>query len=758
MEPFRTDPTHQPVVEPEAGAAEEGMVEPDEGVVSAVDAVDDAATDPDATAEADAMSEPEPFAAEADAMSEPEPFAAEAEHPSEPAPAGEAAEPEPFAAEAEHPSEPAPAGEAAAAGPPAEAEHPSEPAPFEPEAAVDGDPDAIAEPQEEPEAGPGEPDAPAEEPQEPKAGPGEPEAPAPLARITAEEPEPEHDPEPAAAPQAEPSTVAELVAATLRAAGVRIAFTVAGESFLAILDALTAAGIRVVATRHEGAAAFAAEAYGQLTGRPAVCLGTRAVGASNLAIGIHTATADSTPMFVIVGDVDRGLRGREAFQEVDLAGTIGGLAKWAGVIDDPATAAATLEAAVRATAEGRPGPAVIAIPEDVQGLAIPEGTRAPVVRPHPEAPSAADLRAVLNLLASAERPLILAGAGVLRARCSNDLVRFAELLHVPIVAAWRRGDVVSNDHPLYLGMAGFGSPKVVRERIAAADALLVIGSRLNEPTTFEYRIPVLGQRWMHVDLEPRTGPVGFAPAPEVAIRADARAFLRAANARLKEAVLLAAPVAARDASNAADRAAWEAAAVVDDGEWSGPGVHPGRIISDLRRLLPEDAIVTTDAGAFGGWAARGFRFRRPGTFLGPTSGAMGYGFPAALAAALVHRERRVVALVGDGGMGMTLAEVETAVREGAHVVTIVFDNERYGMIRGHQDRQGSPTAPGTDLGPLDFAAAARACGARGVRVESDAAFEGALRTALAASGPTVIQVTLDRRWMNVDQPAYESAV
>ncbi len=581
---------------------------------------------------------------------------------------------------------------------------------------------------------------------------------------TAEEPAPEPEPEPAPEPEsepepeapagpAEPGTVAELVAATLRAAGVRIAFTVAGESFLSILDALVAADIRVVATRHEGAAAFAAEAYGQLTGRPAVCLGTRAVGAANLAIGIHTATADSTPMFVIVGQVERGLRGREAFQEVDLVRTLGGLAKWAGEIDDPATAAATLEEAVRATVDGRPGPALISIPEDVQELPVPEGTRAPVVRLHPEAPSIADLRAVLHFLAAAERPLIIAGAGVLRARCSNDLVRFAEQLHVPVIAAWRRGDVIPNDHPLYLGMTGFGSPSVVRERVEAADALLVIGSRLNEPTSFGYRVPGMDQCWIHVDLEPRTGPVGFAEAPERVIRADARAFLRAANARLKEAVLAAEPLQARDRNNAVDRAAWEIAATVDNGEWTGPGVHPGKVIADLRRLLPDDAIVTTDAGAFGGWAARGLRFKRPGTFLGPTSGAMGYGFPAALAAALVHRERRVVALIGDGGMGMTLAEVETAVREEAHVVAIVFDNERYGMIRAHQDRQGSPVAPGTDLGPLDFAAAARACGARGVRVDSDAAFEGALRTALAASGPTVIHVPLDRRWVSVDEPA-----
>ena len=659
--------------------------------------------------------DPEPAQADPEpAQADPEPTQADPEE-------GELAAPEPATESDPAESEPA-ATEPGTTGPSA-----TEPAATEPEEAETPSP---AAPEPEPAAAP----------------------------ITAETNEPEsQESEPAATAPAEPTTVAELVAATLRAAGVRVAFTVAGESFLAILDALAAVGIRIVATRHEGAAAFAAEAYGQLTGRPAVCLGSRAVGAANLAIGIHTATADSTPMFVILGAVDRGVAGREAFQEVDLVGTVGGLATWAGSIDDAATAAATIEDAVRATVEGRPGPAVLAIPEDVQGQLLPEGTVAPVVRPHPEAPTVAEVRAVLNFLASAERPLILAGAGVLRARCSNDLVRFAELLHVPVIASWRRGDVIPNDHALFLGMAGFGSPRVVRERIERADALLVLGSRLNQPTTFDYRVPAMGQRWMHVDVEPRTVPLGFAPAPELAVRADARAFLRAANARLKEAVLLAAPLAIRDAHNTADRTAWEAATAVDEGAWAGAGVHPGKIIADLRRLLPDDAILTTDAGAFGGWAARGFRFRRPGTFLGPTSGAMGYGFPAALAAALVHRERRVVALLGDGGMGMTLAEVETAVREDVHVVAIVFDNERYGMIRAHQDRQGSPGSPGTDLGPLDFAAAARACGARGVRVESDAAFEGVLRTALAASGPTVIQLALDRRWVSVDAPAFADA-
>lgn len=587
------------------------------------------------------------------------------------------------------------------------------------------------------------PAAPGEEPEEPatSALPGEePEEPA-----TAAEDAP---PAPAVAM---PTTVAGLLAATLRAAGVRIAFTVPGESFLAILDALAEHGVRIVATRHEGAAAFAAEAYGQLTGRPAVCLGTRAVGAANLAIGIHTARADSTPMFAIVGQVVRGARGREAFQEADVVGTVGGFATWAVELDDPATAADHLAEAVSRATGGRPGPVVLSVPEDVQTLPLPAGATLPSVRVQPPRPEPDEVRAVLHALAGARRPVILAGAGVLRARCSNDLARLAELLQVPVIASWRRPDVISNDSPYYLGMTGLGAPPSVRQRLEDADLIVVLGSRLSEPTTFDDRVPAPGQRWIHVDIEPQPGARGRRPAPELTVRADAKAFVRAALARLRSAVLLADPIAWRQGHNATDRAAYEAATIVDTGTWNGPGVHPGRVITILRRILPDDAIVTTDAGNFATWAARGFRFRRPGTFLGPTSGAMGYGLPAALAAALVHRDRPVVALVGDGGLAMTLAELETAVREQARIVVLCFDNERYGTIRMHQEREATGTHA-TDLGRIDFAAVARACGARGVRVETDEAFEPALRAALAADRLTLLHLQLDRAWVSASQP------
>ncbi|MEO8571038.1 MAG: thiamine pyrophosphate-dependent enzyme [Chloroflexota bacterium] len=615
-------------------------------------------------------------------------------------------------------------------------------------------PDALAGPAP---AEPEEPAEPALEPAEAALEPAEPVEPAAIPPpVELESNAPAMDEAPALPPELEPvevpgpRTVGRFIADVLRAAGVRYAFTVPGESFLGLLDAFEDAGIRVIATRHEGAAAFMAEAHGQLTGRPAVALGTRAVGGTNLGIGIHTARQDSTPMFVAIGQVERALLGREAFQEIDQVATLGGLAKWAVAPRSADEIAATMSEAVRQALGGRPGPVLLSLPEDLLDELMPEEHRIDVTRPTPARASDDEIRSVIEFLASAERPVIVAGGGVLRARTSTELLRFAELLQVPVIAAWRRADVISNDHPLFLGMAGFGAPASVRERLDAADALVVLGARLNEPTTFGYAVPREGLPWAHVDLVP--GQASGSSRPAITVATDAKAFLKAANERLLgRAVLDAALVATRQEHNREDRAAFEAASVVDDGAWDGPGVHPGRTIATLRRVLPDDAILTSDAGNFASWAGRGFRFRRPGTFLGSTSGAMGYGLPAAIAAALVHRDRPVVALVGDGGLGMTMAEIETAVRVAARVIVVVFDNERYGTIRMWQERRGTGIGVATELGSVDFASIARACGARGVRVERDAEFEPALRAALAADRATVIQVVLDRAWVSIDQ-------
>ena len=606
------------------------------------------------------------------------------------------------------------------------------------------------QPAPEPERSP-EPEPPAEP--EPAAEPMPELVPEPAAEPMPEPvPEPAPVPEPVPEPRPEPiapRTVGRLIADALRAAGVEVAFTVPGESFLGLLDALPGAGIRVVTTRHEGGAAFMAEAHGQLTGKPAACLATRAVGAANLAIGIHTARADSTPMFALVGQVARRFRGREAFQEIDLAGTIGRIAKWSVEIDSAERAEAAMQEATRQAIGGRPGPVVISLPEDLlDEMVAGAAPDAVPYRPARIEPDDLAVRRILHLLTAAHRPVILAGAGVLRSRGTADLVRLAELLEVPVIASWRRPDAFPNDHRLYLGMTGLGAAGTVRPRIDGADVVVVLGARLNEVASFGYAIPRRGQVWVHVDLEPR-GPGHGLSEPTLAVVADARTFLRVARRRVSMGVLAADTFDARRSANEADRAEYEAAATVTDVPWSGPGIHPGRVIETLNRLLPPQTVVTTDAGNFAGWASRGLRLRRPGTFIGPTSGAMGFGLPSAIAASLEHPGRPVVALAGDGGFAMTMSELETAVREHATVIALVFDNQRYGTIRVHQDQRGTGAGESTDLGSIDFAAVASSLGARGVRVDDDEAFEPALVTALAAGTTTVIHLPLDPRWRSV---------
>jgi acetolactate synthase-1/2/3 large subunit len=553
-----------------------------------------------------------------------------------------------------------------------------------------------------------------------------------------------------------PRTAGRLIADALAAAGVRVAYTVPGESFLPLLDGLMGAGIRVVATRHEGSAAFMAAASAALSGHPTAVLGTRAVGAANLAIGLHVAHADSLPVIALIGQVERSTRGREGFQEVDLAATIGGYCRWAREVRDAAALPAVLDEALRRATTGRPGPVLLSLPEDLldEQVADAPARAAPAAalglsRTPP--PDPMHVRRILHLLLDAERPVILAGGGVLRSRATADLVRLAEFVDVPVIAAWRRPDVFPNDNPRYLGMSGYFAAPTVRRRLEDADAILVIGCRLNQVATYHHAIPAPGTRWAHVDAEPLGSRPGLAP-PTLALAADARTFLREARRILGAGVLDAAGLERRRAATAADRSAYEDARRVDDATWDGPGVHPGRVVATLNRVLSPDTIVTTDAGNFGGWAARGLILRRPGTFLGTTAGAMGFAIPAAVAASLAAPGRPVVALAGDGGAGMTIAELETAVRVGVHPVVLVFDNERYGTIHDHQVRRGlTPVA--TDLGPVDWVRVAEGYGALGARIERDDAFEPALRAALAAALPTVLHLVVDRRWVSVDRIA-----
>jgi acetolactate synthase-1/2/3 large subunit len=427
--------------------------------------------------------------------------------------------------------------------------------------------------------------------------------------------------------------------------------------------------------------------------------------------------------------------------------TFGGLAKWAAQIDDPAAAAAQLGEGLSLMLSGRPGPALLSLPEDVLGEHVPARAKASVVRTVPPPPDDTAVAEVLALLAAAKRPVILAGGGVAAAGAREDLVALSERLALPVMSAWRRPTAFANDHPHYLGMTGYGAPASVRERLDEADALLVIGSRLNEIATFEYRIPHPRQRWAHVDLEPRAAPVAGLPRATISVAADAGAFLRAAlelSRRYR-------PPKARQTALAADRDAYIASSTLrEDAGWRGPGVNPAHVVNVLQRVAPANAILTSDAGNFGLWLARGFRFGPGHDFLGPTSGAMGYGLPAAIAASLCAPDRPVIALSGDGGMAMTMSELETAVRSGARPLVLVFDNRRFGTIAMHQASEGRE-AIATALGPFDFAAVARAAGAQGGRVTRDAEFEPALHDALAAGAPALLHLEVDPRWVTPDR-------
>jgi acetolactate synthase I/II/III large subunit len=566
------------------------------------------------------------------------------------------------------------------------------------------------------------------------------------------------------------TSAGEALVAACVAGGVTTAFTVPGESFLTVLDALHGnQAIRTVATRHEGGASFMAEASGKLRGRPALLLATRAVGAANLAIGVHTAMQDSAPMVVVLGQVSRRWRHRESFQETELAEMFRPLAKWTAEITDPARTGELTSEAISVATSGRPGPVVLSVPEDVLRQDAPLAPRPGLA---PAAPAAApeSVAAILAAIAAARRPAMLLGGGALGS--SRTAVALAARLELPVFASWRRPDVFPNEHRLYLGQTGFSAPRCVEERLLAADFLLVVGCRLSEVASFGYRVPAPGTAWAHVDIDPSV--LARSASAVIRVQADAGAFLDGLLARASADASAGAgadadsganastdrddgPLARRAAGNAADRARWERETTPVPAP-DGPYADREGIAAALRELLPPDAITTVDAGNFSGWIARYLRWSRPYSFLGPTSGAMGYAVPAAIGARLHEPDRPVIAFAGDGGFLMTGAEIETAVREDAPVVTIVFDNQQYGTIRMHQELRfpGRPSATG--LGPVDFVGFTRSLGGDGAMIERAAEFGDALKTAMASPRPYTIAVRTDPAIVSVDTVRLVSTV
>lgn len=534
-----------------------------------------------------------------------------------------------------------------------------------------------------------------------------------------------------------PRSGGQAAAEALLAQGIDHAFCVPGESFLGLLDALyDTPAIRVVATRHEGAAAFMAEAYAKASGRLALCMATRGVGATNLSIGVHTALQDSTPLLAILGQVNRSFRQREAFQEVDLVAMFRPLAKWAVEVDSADRLPELIHRAAQIAVAGRPGPVVLSLPQDV----LTETTAAPVwpmARAPRARPAAADVDAAIDMLLSAERPAILVGGGL---RDAAALAELAELLETPVAAAWRRGDRFPNAHRLYIGMTGLAAPPSLLPRLMAADALLVIGSRLSENASYGYQLPARATRVAQIDAEPNQ--IGYNYPPAVAMACDAGLAVEDLLAAARRAPLPAETRAARRASNDAARARYIAETTPRQVRSASPVDYEGAI-ADIVAAIPPEAIVVSDVGNFAGWLSRYVRFAAPRSFIAPTSGAMGYGIPAAIATKLAHPGRPVIACCGDGSLMMTLPELETAVRARANIVVLVFDNQMYGTIRMHQELDYPGRVVGTDLATPDLAATAESFGALGLTVRDNAELPAALAAALAADRPALIHMHMD---------------
>lgn len=519
----------------------------------------------------------------------------------------------------------------------------------------------------------------------------------------------------------------------LAAGGVRRFYTVPGESFLEVLDGVERdERLTLISTRHESGASFAAEADARMTGIPAVAMATRGVGAANLAIGVHAAQQSSTPMIALLGQVETPNRFREAFQEVDLPAFYGPITKWSATVPDASRFPDMAAHALQVATTGRPGPVMLALPSDLLGEMIDDFDPADLLRstsrPRPR-PAVDEVQAIADALNSARRPVIIAGGGTRRARA--ELVAVAEAFNVGVYGAFRRQDVFPNHHPLYLGSLGVGADPVTLASFEEADVVLGVGTRFDEMTTQAYTLPVPASRVLQIDIDP--GVIGAVVPVEVGVVADAGQALR-------DLLPLAAPPE-RDYGDA--HRAWEQATTVgEDRAQPGGPLDAAQVVGRLAQALPDDAVVTNDAGNFSGFLHRYLRFTGPDSQVGPTSGAMGYAVPAALGAKLAAPDRTVVAVAGDGGFLMSGQELETSVRMGAPFVTVVFRNGIYGTIAMHQARANGHIG-GCDIGEVDIAAFGRSLGARGVTVRTLDELSDTLDKAFTSEVSFVVDVITD---------------
>ncbi|CAN5245435.1 thiamine pyrophosphate-binding protein [soil metagenome] len=521
----------------------------------------------------------------------------------------------------------------------------------------------------------------------------------------------------------------------LRIQGCDRIFTVPGESFLAVLDALhDTPEIDVTVCRQEGGVAYMADADGKMTGRPGIAFVTRGPGATNASGGVHVAFQDSTPMILFIGDVARGDRDREGFQEVDFPAFFAPIAKWAARIEYPRRIPESVARAWRVATAGRPGPVVLALPEDMlrDEVDVPDRPRVP---PLVEAPDPGAIQAMFELLKEACAPVAIVGGADWSPAAGHHFSNFAFRYGIPVAASFRRQDSIDNKCGVYAGQLGYGPNPELQQRIRDADLILAVGTRLGEATTDGYTLIAPdhpGQTLVHVHPDPNElGRVYHADLP---ICADMAEFAEVADGWLD-------PDLVRFACGEQAHRQWL--------DWSDPkpreevALDLGPCVAAMREKLPGDTIICNGAGNFSGWWHRYWRYGPMPTQLAPTSGTMGYGVPAAVAAALRFKDRTIVAIAGDGDFLMNGQELATAAQHGCDLLVILVDNGSYGTIRMHQEREYPERVSATELSNPDFAALARAYGGWAETVEKTQDFAPALDRALERGGIRLIHCKTD---------------
>lgn len=531
-------------------------------------------------------------------------------------------------------------------------------------------------------------------------------------------------------------TGGQLIVDQLVAQGVDHVFCVPGESFLAVLDALVDVNINVTVCRQEGGATMMADAHGKLTGRPGICMVTRGPGASNAMAGIHISKQDSTPLIVFVGQIERGMREREAFQEMDYRAVFGQAAKWATEIDDPARIPEVVSRAFHVAMSGRPGPVVIALPEDML-VETAEVADAPLVKAVDSAPAAGQMAELAERLAAAKSPVAIVGGARWTPQAVSQFAEFALRHRLPVAASFRRQMLINHEHPCYIGDVGLGLNPELLKRLQSADLLLLVGGRLSEIPSQAYTlldIPVPKQALVHV--HPDSNELGRVYAPTMAINASPAAFASELSA-------LAAP-AQTPWGDETDRLHQSYLAWSDASKVTVPGdLQMSGVMAHLERVLPDDAIIANGAGNYATWVHRFHRFKQFGTQLAPTSGSMGYGLPAAVGAKRLEPEKLVVCFAGDGCFMMHGQEFATAVQYDLPIVVLIVDNGMYGTIRMHQEKNYPGRVSATHLKNPDFAAYAVAFGGHGERVEKTADFAAAWDRAIQSGKPAIIHLITD---------------